>query len=185
MRIAILSDSHDQVMYLKRAVQYINANGVEVLIHCGDLVSPFMLTQLQMFAGEAHLIYGNNIGDQHLIASRCALRGNNLRHHGIYGKITVDGLRIGFHHYPEVASDLAASGMFDIVCCGHNHICEVKKIGECFLINPGELLGKDTPPGFVILETRTMEVEHVIVGSPMDLTGDFAVRSNTLFENRT
>ena len=78
MRIAILSDSHDHIPNLRRAVSRANSEGAELLIHCGDLISPFMLPCLDGFNGPVHLIYGNNPGDQHLIASRCAeLRKNS------------------------------------------------------------------------------------------------------------
>jgi putative phosphoesterase len=64
MRIAILSDSHDHIPNLKRAVRLANSEGAELLIHCGDLISPFMLPCLDGFNGPVHLIYGNNPGDQ-------------------------------------------------------------------------------------------------------------------------
>jgi hypothetical protein len=59
MRIAVLSDSHDHIPHFRRAVLGANQEGAELLIHCGDLISPFMLTYLESFNGQAHLIYGN------------------------------------------------------------------------------------------------------------------------------
>ncbi len=162
MRIAVLSDTHDNIPNLRAAVTYCNAYGVGVVIHCGDLISPFMLPVLAEFGGAAHLIYGNNMGDQHLISRRCGTSLPTLTHHGILGAIEAGGLKIAFTHYPEMARGLAAQGRFQVVCCGHNHRYGVERLGDCLLINPGELLGAEvTPPCFAILDTATLEVERV------------------------
>lgn len=167
MKIAILSDSHDHIPNLRRAVNHSNLEGAELLIHCGDLISPFMLPQLHRFRGQVHLIYGNNAGDQHLISSQCATMFDNIHHHGIQGEITADGLIIGFNHYPELARGLAMTGQNDIVCCGHNHIHNVENLGKCLLINPGDLLGKDDKPGFMLLDTTDKSVIRIEVGEQL------------------
>lgn len=162
MRIAIFSDTHDNIPNLRAAVTYCNAYAVTVIIHCGDLISPFMLPVLAEFGGVVHLIYGNNIGDQHLISQRCGTTYPSLTHHGIFGAIEAGGVKFAFTHYPEMARGLASQGRFQVVCCGHNHRYGVERLGDCLLINPGELLGAEAaPPCFAILETATMEVEQV------------------------
>jgi len=166
MRIAVLSDTHDHIPNLRSAVTYCNAYGVGVMIHCGDLISPFMLDELVRFGGAVHLVYGNNVGDQHLISQGCGTRYLSITHHGILGAIEAGGLKIAFTHYPVMARGLATQQHFDVVCCGHNHRYGVEKIGNTLLINPGELLGKDGQPGFAILESDSMHVEQVEVGSP-------------------
>lgn len=169
MNIAILSDSHDHIPNLARAINRANRARAEILIHCGDLISPFMLPYLNRFQGNIHLIYGNNVGDQHLISSRCASQFERIIHHGIEGSIEINGLRIGFHHYPSLARGLAAQGRFDVVCCGHNHRSGVEKIVDCLLINPGDLLGKDEPPGFILFSTEDRSWQRVIVGECLEI----------------
>jgi uncharacterized protein len=169
MRIAILSDSHDHIPNLRSAVTYCNAYNVNMLIHCGDLISPFMLEELAAFGGAVHLIYGNNAGDQHLISRSCGTRFPAITHHGLFGAVEAAGRRLAFTHYPELAVGLASRDGFDVVCCGHNHRYQVKQIGTTLLINPGELLGKDGQPGFCILECPSLEVERVDVGAPFAL----------------
>ncbi|MDD5758440.1 MAG: YfcE family phosphodiesterase [Desulfobulbaceae bacterium] len=162
MRIAIFSDTHDNIPNLRAAVTYCNAYAVTVIIHCGDLISPFMLPVLAEFTGIVHLIYGNNAGDQHLISQRCGTTYPSLTHHGIFGAMEAGGIRFAFTHYPEMARGLASQGRFQVVCCGHNHRYGVEHLGDCLLINPGELLGAEAAaPCFAILETATMEVEQV------------------------
>ena len=167
MRIAVVADSHDNIVNLRAAVRYCNAYSVTMLIHCGDLISPFMLDVLAEFAGPVHLVYGNNVGDQHLISRFCGTKFPSLTHHGNFGAIEAGGLKIAFTHYPEMARGIASQGTFHAVCCGHNHRYAVETIGETILINPGELLGGDSQPGFCILETSSLEVERVDVGQQM------------------
>ncbi|HHD62922.1 MAG TPA: YfcE family phosphodiesterase [Desulfobulbaceae bacterium] len=169
MHIAIISDSHDHIPNLVRAVNRANKAGAEVLIHCGDLISPFMLPYLHRFHGQIHLIYGNNAGDQHLISSRCATLFDRITHHGFAADFNAAGLRIGCHHYPELARGLAASGQYDMVCCGHNHKNRVERIGDCLLVNPGDLLGKDELPGFILLATEDLSWKRIIVGKRLDI----------------
>ncbi len=164
MKIAILSDSHDHIPNLVRAVRSANDAGAEILLHLGDLISPFMLTYLNRFNGDIHLIYGNNVGDQHLISSRCGTMFKRITHHGIMMNLEVNGLRIGGHHYPKIAFGLAASGQYDMVCCGHNHESSTRKAGDCLLINPGDLLGKDELPGYILFDTNDRSRQRIIVG---------------------
>jgi len=167
MRIAILSDTHDHIANLRAAVTYCNAYNVAMMVHCGDLISPFMLDELARFGGAVHLIYGNNVGDQHLISQQCGTRFPTISHHGAFGAVEAGGRRLAFVHYPELARGLASRGGFDVVCCGHNHRYQVEKIGETVLVNPGELLGKDGRPGFCVLDCTSMNVERVEVGVPI------------------
>ncbi len=168
MLIAILSDSHDHIPNLYRAVEAANRERAEVLIHCGDLISPFMLPRLHAFNGVVHLIYGNNAGDQHMISSRCATMFENITHHGLQGELELDGLTICFIHYPQTARALALTGEYDIVCCGHNHIPAVERYDQCLLLNPGDLLGKDEKPGFMVLNTADKSVRRIIVGELLE-----------------
>ena len=169
MLIAILSDSHDHIPNLQRAVSRANQEGAGLLIHCGDLISPFMLAYIHAFHGKVHLIYGNNAGDQHLISSRCATAFDNIQHHGFHGTVMIDSLRIAFNHYPELARQLALSGAYDLVCYGHDHIFSVERLDGCLLLNPGDLLGKDAIPVFALLDTSDFSVRRFEVGSKLVL----------------
>ena len=166
MRIAVLSDTHDQIGNLRSAVRLLNEEGIGLLIHCGDLISAFMLEELARFRGKAHLVYGNNAGDRRQIEAFCGTRFPAIRHHGAKGTLTVGGRRIAFLHYPAEAADVAESGGYDLVCCGHNHRYEVRWVNECMILNPGEMLGKELAPGFCILDLETLAVRRLVVGQP-------------------
>ena len=167
MFIAIVSDTHDQMRNLRLAVETANGRGAVIMIHCGDLISPFMLGELARFNGAVHLVYGNNAGDVHLISSSCGSRFPSITHHGHMGAVEAGGLSIAFTHYPAMARALAAAGDFDVVCCGHNHRYQVEKVGRTLLVNPGEMLGKDDRPGFCLLDTAARSVERIEVARMM------------------
>ena len=167
MKIAIMSDSHDHVPHLRAAVLHCNAFGITMIIHCGDLISPFMLDELAAFNGPVHLIYGNNAGDQHLISQWCVTRFPTITHHGTFGAVEAAGRRLAFDHYPQLARGLASQGSFDVVCCGHNHMYKVEKIGNTLLVNPGELLGKDGQPTFCVIDCASLAAERVEVGAAL------------------
>lgn len=166
-KIAIISDTHDQIVNLRAAVNYCNEEKIDLLIHCGDLISPFMLKELAGFTGVAHLIYGNNIGDQHLISSRCQNDYPTIIHHGVLGTLNFNGLHIAFVHYPELAMGLAMQSTYDIVCCGHNHRYGVEYYGHTLLINPGHMLGENDETGFTILDCDAMSTQRIKVGECM------------------
>lgn len=140
-KIAILSDSHDHIVNLEKALTQIRGSGAEMLLHCGDLCAPFMIKQLaEGFSGAIHIIFGNNDGDGrllHTVAGQYA----HVTLHGIYAELTFANRKIAMIHYPEPARRIAQSGQFDLVCYGHNHLQNWEQVGAGFLVNPGEVMG--------------------------------------------
>ncbi len=167
MLIAIVSDTHDQIRNLRLAVDLANGRGAMIMIHCGDLISPFMLRELSRFNGVVHLVYGNNTGDVHLISSACGSKYPSITHHGHLGIIETGGFKLAFTHYPQMAHGLVATGTFDVVCCGHNHRFQVEKTENTLLVNPGEMLGAEAPPAFCLLDTAARSVERIEVAAMM------------------
>ena len=71
------------------------------------------------------------------------------------------------NHYDNISRAIAASGEFDVVCYGHNHVYSVARIGRTLAINPGAIMGAafsadggrtDTASTFMIYDTATGEV---------------------------
>jgi putative phosphoesterase len=161
MRLAVMSDTHDQIRNIRRAVTEIRAAGCAMIIHCGDFVAPFMLKELEAAGLPVHGVFGNNDGDQHLLTKHSLTLYRNITLHGFFGQVDADGRRVAFIHDGLIADDIAAGGRFHIVCYGHYHVYTHRKIGEALVVNPGEMLGKDDVPGFCIVDTETLEVRRV------------------------
>lgn len=165
--ICVVSDSHDQIVNLRAAVDIANRAGAQLLLHCGDLISPFMLEQLARFEGAVHLIYGNNIGDKALIESRCKTRFKNITHHGDRALFSALNLSIGMVHFPKEAKELASQGNYDLVCFGHSHRFEMIRMEETLLLNPGHLLGENNEGGCSLVHFPERTVERFIIDGCM------------------
>ena len=140
-KIAILSDTHDNVWNLKRALTQISQSGAEMMLHCGDLCAPFIIKYLaEAFDGPIHIVFGNNDGDGWLLQT-VASNYSHVTLHGIYCELEFASRQIALIHYPEPTRRIAQSGHFDLVCYGHNHTAKSEQIDDCILVNPGEITG--------------------------------------------
>lgn len=160
MKIAILSDIHDHTENLERAIAY--SPEVEMIICCGDLCSPFMIVEMgKKFSGPIHVVFGNNDGDLFRITT-LAIKYPNIKLHGEYCELEIDGLSFAVNHFDNIGSALARGEVFDVVCCGHNHKAEIKQVGKTLMINPGEIYGKRTgTASFAIFDTKTRRAEKI------------------------
>jgi putative phosphoesterase len=157
MRAGIISDTHDNLWKLDQALPTLRM--ADLVIHCGDLCSPFMIRRLgEGIQAPIHIVWGNNEGDR-LLISKVAEAYPQVHLHGGLAQLEVEGIRIGVHHYPEVAVDLARSGSYDMVCYGHDHTAFEGMSGGCLLLNPGELLGLKGKSTFTMVELPGRQVE--------------------------
>lgn len=168
MRIAILSDIHDNLWNLAAAIRYVQ--DVDALICCGDLCSPFVIDEFAKFPKDVHIVFGNNDADLYRITLKaCA----NPRIH-LYGELfhaVLDGKRFAVNHFDYIARPLAKSGDYDVVCFGHNHVFEIGREKGCLLINPGPIMGAgfvngvwdDFMPTFVIHDTTSEKPEAYFI----------------------
>lgn len=151
MRIAICSDIHDNIWKLETALPMMSP--ANALLFCGDFCAPFTLTQLAMgFEGPVHAVFGNNDGDPRLLV-KMAKKAGNVTLHGQLAELELGGLRVAVNHYPEIAAGLAESGRYDVVCYGHDHTLYQGQAGNCLLLNPGEVMGRDGRSTFMILDS--------------------------------
>lgn len=159
MKLGILSDSHDHLPNLRYALAQLNASGAEALLHCGDLIAPFVSQELGAFNGPVHTVFGNNDADRFLALK---LAPENVTHHGEFAHLEFAGLRIGMSHYGEYARGLVASSQADVAFFGHTHeFCERREPGG-LVANPGELLGMKGNPSFCVFDTKTQQLERIV-----------------------
>ena len=160
MKIVIISDSHDNIWKLAEAMPHLA--GADVVLHCGDLISPFMIKRLSEGLGDipVHLVWGNNDGDKSLVTQLAEVAGS-ITVHGDSAFLEIDGIKIAINHYPENARKEAELGKFDLVCYGHDHTANQEWVGETLLLNPGELMGMNGPSTFAIFDTKTSEITWI------------------------
>jgi uncharacterized protein len=166
MKIGVMSDSHDNVPMVKKAVELFNTEGVEVVIHAGDFIAPFVIEALSGLKCRVIGVFGNNDGERIGIARKFEAIGQiapNL------ASVEVGGRKVAAMHYPELAEPIAKSGEFDIVIYGHTHQIDVRRLSvaksheageKSLLLNPGETGGWTTGKSTVaIVDLDTLDAE--------------------------
>jgi putative phosphoesterase len=143
MLIGIISDTHDNMPQIKKAVDLFNERKVEHVIHAGDFTSPFAFRILKDLKCGFTGIFGNNDGDKLLLQRMSEGRVFNQPH-----IFELAGKKIMVMHEHHIADALADSGHYDVVIYGHTHEPEIRKVKNTLVINPGEagswLYGKST-----------------------------------------
>ncbi|MBL7141958.1 YfcE family phosphodiesterase [Patescibacteria group bacterium] len=163
MKIAILADSHDNVPNIEKTLSWINNQNISLIIHCGDLCAPSILTKVLIpnFKGEMHLIHGN-VGDPDLL-EKLAQDFPKVTVHGQTGELTLNNKKIAFNHFPKQAKELAQTQKYDYVFYGHNHKPWEQTIGKTKLVNPGTLAGMFYKATFAILDLEKNKLELKIL----------------------
>jgi putative phosphoesterase len=174
MRIAVISDIHDNVWKLEGALAGIADTAA--MICCGDLCSPFIVHQIaRAYTRPVHIVFGNNDGDQFRITSAAA-RYPHVQIHGEIFTAEFEGRKIAANHFDAIARPIVEAGRFDAVCFGHNHRFEISRGGSTLAINPGAIMGAafaadgtrvDVPSTFAIYDTQTGEAEGYAVAADL------------------
>lgn len=159
MLIGIMSDSHENMDMIKKAVDYFNNNGIEAVLHAGDIISPITIKEFVNLKSPLYMVFGNNDGERDFLKEKFKSKATIFDK---YGMFSLDGKKILLYHIPDFLEIIAKSGEFDIIVYGHTHIIDIRKINNTLIINPGEtgtwLEGKST---ICILDTKTMETKII------------------------
>jgi putative phosphoesterase len=161
MRVAVLSDIHDNIWNLAKVLE--RTAEADALLFLGDFCAPFTLKQItESFDGPIHCVRGNNDGDM-LLLSRVAAKAGNVTFYSPLGELKLDGRRVAITHYPEVAAGLVASGKYDAVFSGHNHKYKEERHGDTLWVNPGEVMGRFGEPGFGFYDTESNTFRREVI----------------------
>lgn len=151
MKIAIISDVHDNRANLAKTLTFIKKEKIRTILCCGDLGSREILQFLQdNFSGRLERVSGNLDKDLDFVC----LDQKEIR---------MDQKKIVLVHWPKKAKELAQSQKYDLIFYGHNHKPWQEKIGKTVLINPGNLAGIFYKPTFAIYDTETDRLELKIL----------------------
>jgi len=165
MKIAAVSDTHGNVANFRKAMDWINKEGISVVLHCGDIGSLESLKEsLAGFGVKFFGVLGNM--DKDFSAYGGPAEGWKTKQYNIKEKVLdveFDGKKIAITHFPDAAKKLAQSGKFDLVFYGHTHRPWDEKVGGCRMINPGELAGQFYKPSFAVYDTSNGNLELKIL----------------------
>ncbi len=149
----VISDTHDNLERVKRAVEEAKKRNVRVVFHCGDIVAPFVIPLFKDF--ELHGVFGNNDGEWLFMKEKA---GDAIKKGP--RELEVDGKKVALMHEPFLLEAIVKSQMYDYVFYGHTHKMDIRREGKTLVVNPGEacgcLTGKST---MVLLDPDTGEYE--------------------------
>ena len=149
MKIAIVSDTHNNLGNFKKAIDWVKKEKIKLILHCGDISSQETIDYVKKeFGGEIKFVKGNADFNLDLPEKM---------------ELEIDNKKIAFAHFPDTAKKLAQSVKFDMVFYGHTHRPWDEKVGKTHMINPGELAGQFYKPSFAVYETATGSLELKIL----------------------
>ena len=158
MKLAIITDIHDNVWNLEKAIKSINADkDIGAVINCGDLRSPFVIKQLAAIDREQYLVFSApDLGDNRLPE---ACRKTGIEFFQDFGELEFEGKRIGFTHKERLARRLKG---FDVVFYGHTHEYKAQKLDDgTLLVCCGEIMGRKMQPCYITYDPVTDEVNKI------------------------
>jgi len=138
MLIGIISDTHG---VLPPGVSDA-FEGVEHIIHAGDVGSAQLLAELELIAPVTAVAGNTDFGDlAHLLPPIASVR--------------LDGVRITVGHKLPDLLRAGASTVADVLVSGHTHVASVSHSGNLLLVNPGSAVQpRDSAEGTVgVLDT--------------------------------
>ncbi len=156
-----MSDTHDNMEAIEQAVNLINKENISIVIHAGDLISPFTARHFKNLKAEFHAVFGNNDGEKDGLRKKFNEFG---KIHGTFMKLDVEDIKIACIHGDifEIVQALVKSKEYNVVVSGHLHSPKIEKIEKVLHINPGEVCGYlSDQKTMAILEIETLEAEII------------------------
>jgi len=157
MIVGLISDTHDRLRLIDEAVKRLNEENVELVLHAGDFIAPFVASHFKPLKAPLIGVFGNNDGDKTLLKKKFAELGHDIR--GRFAFVNVDGLRIALLHgdQTELMRSLLELESHDVLVCGHTHAPRTYRRGRTLVINPGAVCAYLTEkPTITILDTKTL-----------------------------
>jgi len=144
-----VSDTHNNMANFMKAIDWIKREDIQLILHCGDISSQETIDEaIKYFGEDIKFVKGNADFNMDLPEKM---------------EVEIGGRKIAFVHFPNEAKKMAQSGKFNIVFYGHTHRAWDEKIGNCHMINPGELAGQFYKPTFAVYDTATGKLELKIL----------------------
>lgn len=163
MIIGLISDTHDNLPMVEKAVKKLNQENAAFVLHAGDYVAPFVIPKFKALNAKLIGVFGNNDGDHEFLKRRFS-ECPNCEVRGRFAEINADGFKIALFHGDEtdLLDALINCDSFDAVVYGHSHANVSSKNGKTLIVNPGEVCGYLTGKSTIaLLDTTKREVRIV------------------------
>jgi len=153
LKIGVISDSHDNMPMIRKAVELFDSReDVTVVVHAGDFVAPFALEALLELRVPMLGVFGNNDGER---------AGLSRLMPGLVGSSLTS--EIGEKRVCVVHSidDAPEDDDIDMIIYGHDHRANIEP-GPPLKVNPGECCGYLTGrPTVAVIDPSEMTAEII------------------------
>ena len=162
--IGAMSDTHDNLPMMRKAIDQMNRAEVSIVLHPGDITSPFTPKMFSELRAPMVVTFGNNDAEKEVLRRRFSEVGKEVR--GIFAEVEAASSRIALTHgdEPDLLNSLIKSQFYHIVVCGHTHQAKSYVSGATVVVNPGEVCGYLTGESTIATidtETRHTEILHL------------------------
>ena len=157
--IGIISDTHDNIFAIKKAVEIFKKRNVDLVLHLGDIIAP--VTVLYFKGLRTKFILGNCDGDVENI--RRIINEIDGEFLGIFSELELENKKIALLHGQDTKklNELILTGQYNYILHGHTHVKRNEKVGMARIINPGAFYPTVEEKTIAILDVINDEVEFI------------------------
>lgn len=161
MKIAVLSDTHNNIANLDAALERIRQEDVHTLIHCGDMTSAE--TASRMAGWRVICVFGNcDVASGEIREKLQELHPQSSAELTFTGYLGGARIAVTHGHIPGQMEELIESRLHEYVFHGHSHRQRDVRIRDTRVINPGALGGMHREPRqFCLLDLSTGKAEFI------------------------
>ena len=160
MKVAIISDIHDNIANLKKCLAYCAVNSIEKIFCCGDVTNSETLEFLaNNFQKEIYLVRGN----MEIFDEDEPKKYKNIIYTGRIVRFELAGKKIGLCHEPFLLDYVLKKGECDIIFYGHTHKPWIEKKNNYLFANPGTLGAVFQKATFAVWDLEKQEPELKIL----------------------
>jgi len=155
--VGLMADSHDNLLQVKKAVDFFNNRKVALVLHAGDYVAPFAIKELKKLLCPFIGVFGNNDGEKEGLKEMVGQTGEI---HFPPFSLELSSKKVLLLHELQKLDSLKIH-QYDLIVYGHTHKAEIRKETGTLLINPGECggwLSGCSTVGWIDLEKMKAEI---------------------------
>jgi len=159
VKFLVISDIHDNLVNLKKCINWGKREEVESAICCGDIVNEETLKCLSENFKIIYLVRGNlEIYDESEIK-----KYKNINYLDRFGIFEINGRIIGLCHEPWFIKEVLEIKKCEVVFYGHTHEPWIEEKDGCTITNPGTLGGVFNKASFAVFDGETGKLELKIL----------------------
>lgn len=138
--MGIISDIHDNLPMLDKAIALLNSENVEMVLCAGDYIAPFVTSHFEKLNTRMVGVFGNNDAERQILRDRFRDMGFDVG--GVFKSVKISSLNVALlhGHDRELLESLIKFSSFDLIVHGHTHKAGVVE-EEKLVISPGEVCG--------------------------------------------